>query len=123
MLGVPLFRRRHIMPCGSVQPPPLCVMLRFGGNPMRKCWIAILLLAACQQKPREITFDGAAGSETAGMLRHGERLTYVLGCRGCHGKNLQGTFFTKDEPQYGPFYASNLTVEVPEYSDAQLDGI
>ena len=57
------------------------------------------------------------------MIRHGERLTWVLGCRGCHGKDLQGTFFTKDEPQYGPLYASNLTVEIPEYSDAQLDGI
>jgi len=32
-------------------------------------------------------------------------------------------FFTEDEPQYGPLYASNLTVEIPEYSDAQLDGI
>jgi cytochrome c553 len=47
----------------------------------------------------------------------------VLGCTGCHGAHLEGTFLTKDEPQYGPIYASNLTVEVPEYSDAQLDGI
>src|SRR5206468_1387945 len=36
---------------------------------------------------------------------------------------LEGTFLTKDEPQYGPIYASNLSVEVPEYTDAQLDGI
>jgi mono/diheme cytochrome c family protein len=57
------------------------------------------------------------------MIRHGDRLASVLGCRGCHGKDLQGTFFTKDEPQYGPLYASNLTVEIPEYTDAQLDGI
>jgi mono/diheme cytochrome c family protein len=96
---------------------------------MRYWKCAALLLAACQQQPKalarpaEITFDGAVVTDAAAKIAHGERLTYVLGCRGCHGKDLQGTFFTEDEPQYGPLYASNLTVEVPEYSDAQLDGI
>ena len=95
-------------------------------------WGAAILLAAagCQQqqakplgKPTEITFDGAQVSHAAANLTHGERLTHVLGCTGCHGAHLEGTFFTKDEPQYGPLYASNLTVETPEYTDAQLDGI
>jgi cytochrome c553 len=87
--------------------------------------ILCLLAAACQKraKPAEVTFDGALAPNRTASLAHGERLTYVLGCRGCHGKDLQGTFFTKDEPQYGPLYASNLTVEVPEYTDAQLEGI
>jgi cytochrome c553 len=87
--------------------------------------VAILCLAAvaCQQKPKEIAFDGAMTSDKAALLRHGERLTHVLGCTGCHGVHLEGTFLTENEPQYGPIYASNLTVEVPEYSDAQLDGI
>ena len=93
--------------------------------------VAILCLAtvACQQQPKRaagsppITFDGANATARAAMLAHGERLTHVLGCTGCHGNDLQGTFFTKDEPQFGPLYAANLTVEVPEYSDAQLDGI
>jgi len=30
---------------------------------------------------------------------------------------------TKDEPQYGPLYASNLSVELPQYSSAQIDGM
>ncbi len=93
---------------------------------MRVWGVAILLgLAACQQqaKPPEITFDGAKAGDTAAVLAHGERLTHVLGCTGCHGAHLEGTFFTEHEPQYGPLYASNLTVEVPEYTDAQLDGI
>ena len=96
---------------------------------MRYCVCAALLLAACQQQsktaaePTEITFDGALTADKAAQVGHGERLTWTLGCRGCHGKDLQGTFFTEDEPQYGPLYASNLTIEVPEYTDAQLDGI
>jgi cytochrome c553 len=78
--------------------------------------------AACNRGPAA-SFDGALASDKAAVVRHGDRLADVLGCRGCHGHKLEGTFFTKDEPQYGPLYASNLTVEVPEYTDAQLDGI
>jgi mono/diheme cytochrome c family protein len=90
---------------------------------MRLWCIALLLVAACDRKLPEITFDGADTSDQAALVRHGDRLTHVLGCADCHGANLRGTFFTKDQPQYGPLYASNLTAEVPEYSDAQLDGI
>lgn len=85
--------------------------------------LCVFFASACHRAPQPVTFDGALTTDKAAILRHGERLTWVLGCRGCHGKDLQGTFFTKDEPQYGPLYASNLTVEIPEYSDAQLDGI
>lgn len=88
--------------------------------------IALVLcagLASCHRGPTPITFDGALTSDKAALVSHGERLTHVLGCTGCHGVHLEGTFLTKDEPQYGPIYASNLTVEVPEYSDAQLDGV
>ena len=96
---------------------------------MRYWAVAALLLSACHPqsksppKPVEITFDGVGVTEASSVQAHGERLSWVLGCRGCHGKDLQGTFFTEDEPQYGPLYASNLTVEVPEYTDAQLEGI
>ena len=96
-----------------------------------RAWGAVILLgfSACQREaktpptPAEITFDGAEVTQAAALRAHGERLTHVLGCTGCHGKRLEGTFFTKEEPQYGPLYASNLSVEVPEYSDAELDGI
>jgi cytochrome c553 len=97
---------------------------------MRLWPITMLLLAsACQQQanapvqPSALTFDGAQASDAAALRSHGERLIHVLGCTGCHGVHLEGTFLTKDEPQYGPIYASNLSVEVPEYTDAQLDGI
>ena len=85
--------------------------------------VLCLGLAACNRGSAPVTFDGALTGDKVALIRHGDRLADVLGCRGCHGKNLQGTFFTKDEPQYGPLYASNLTVAVAQYSDAQLDGI
>jgi cytochrome c553 len=89
----------------------------------RSVIVLAALLAACQQQPKPLAFDGALTGDKAALVRHGERLIHVLGCTGCHGAHLEGTFFTKDEPQYGPIYASNLSVEVPEYTDAQLDGI
>lgn len=98
---------------------------------LMRCWYAATLLAAsaCQQqvarsaKPVEVTFDGAQVSDAAGLRAHGERLTHVLGCTGCHDDNLQGRQFEPEKKQYGPLYASNLTAEVPRYTDAQLDGI
>lgn len=93
-----------------------------------RAWLVALLLsaAACQQQskqPPEIAFDGALAGNAAAKVAHGERLTHVLGCTGCHGARLEGDLFTKGHPEWGPLYASNLTVAVPEYSDAQLDGI
>lgn len=87
---------------------------------MRYWAIAALLLAACQQqpkapaKPAEITFDGAQVTDAAARIAHGERLTHVLGCTGCHNKGLVGDRFYE-------LYASNLTREIPKYSDAQFD--
>jgi len=77
-------------------------------------------LAACQQqpkpaeKPAEVAFDGALATGAAAKITHGERLTHVLGCTGCHNKGLVGDRFYE-------LYASNLTREVPKYSDAQFD--
>jgi cytochrome c553 len=94
-------------------------------------WYAAILLgtSACQQQvsvsatPAELTFDGAHAVTAAALRAHGERLTHVLGCTGCHEDHLQGAQFEPEKRQYGPLYASNLTVEVPRYTDAQLDGI
>jgi len=90
-----------------------------------RVWGAAIMfcLAACHMDATAPTFDGSQTGDAAELARQGKRLTYVLGCADCHGRNLQGTLFTKDEPQYGPLYASNLTVEVREYTDGELDGI
>ena len=91
-------------------------------------WAAALVLTALagcgpakKAEPTPIAFDGASASDKAAQIAHGERLTWVLGCRGCHGKDLAGRNFTEDDPQYGPVYASNLTLVLPHYSDAAFE--
>lgn len=75
---------------------------------------------ACQQQPKppqkaaEITFDGAQVTNAAAKLAHGERLSWTLGCRGCHREKLEGGEFYER-------YASNLTRELPKYSDPEIE--
>ncbi|MEQ7874545.1 c-type cytochrome [Sphingomonas sp. ASV193] len=69
--------------------------------------------------PAGLSFDGAGG-DAAAMRAHGERLSHVLGCRGCHQENLEGAWFNEDTPDMGKLYASNLTRVLPTMSDAQL---
>jgi mono/diheme cytochrome c family protein len=86
---------------------------------MRYWMCAALLLAACQ-KPAQLSFDGAGYKTDAQKVAHGERLTQVLGCRGCHGDNLQGKNM-EDDPKQAPMYAPNVTLLLSRYSDADLD--
>lgn len=82
--------------------------------------LATLMVAACKPSSETIaqnappTFDGARTTKAAAKVAHGERLAAVLGCRGCHTATLQGQRFYE-------LYASNLTREIPQYSDAQLE--
>ena len=95
---------------------------------MRRFALAGLLLAGCSPKPAEqppaepaaITFDGADAATPAAKIAHGERLTYVLGCRGCHTKTLQGQTWDDDPKGYGVLWSSNLTRAVPTMTDVQL---
>lgn len=68
-----------------------------------------------------LSFDGANLSDAASRNVHGERLSRVLGCRGCHGPDLEGRKFDDDPDGYGVLWASNLTRSVPAMSDDQLD--
>jgi len=89
---------------------------------MRYWMGAAIMLAACQQqpkpaaKPADISFDGAGVTAAAALQAHGERLTWTLGCRGCHGDKLEGgTFYER--------YASNLSRDLPKYSDAEIERV
>jgi mono/diheme cytochrome c family protein len=88
---------------------------------MRHWGIAVVLLAAaCQQQAKQppakpqITFDGAQVTDALAKIAHGERLSWTLGCRGCHREKLEGGSFYER-------YASNLTRELPKYSDAEIE--
>lgn len=54
------------------------------------------------------------------IVQKGLRVATLLGCRGCHGKDLQGGIFI-DEPKFAILYASNLTRTLPHYNDEQLE--
>ena len=84
--------------------------------------LALASLSACHSQtekaqaeaPPPITFEGALKTDAAVKIAHGERIASVLGCRGCHTSTMQGQRFYE-------LYASNLTREIPKYSDAQLE--
>jgi len=83
-----------------------------------------LLLAACgraSQAPAAAApsprFVQAAGQT---QRQHGERLALVLGCRGCHGRNLQGQPW-EENADLAIEFSSNLTRALPTYSDAALE--
>lgn len=96
---------------------------------MHQRMIALVLLAsvsACDREkakepaiaavPAEVAFDGAATQDTAARRSHGERISWALGCHGCHGKELAGRRFYES-------YASNLTRDLAAYSDAQIEHV
>jgi len=101
---------------------------------MRTLPIVLLLLTSCDRNagPNKAaveaesvatSFDGADVSNSAARLKHGERLTYVLGCRGCHGKDLKGKLWDDDPKEYGIMWASNLTRAAPTMTAAQLKAL
>lgn len=92
---------------------------------MRILALGLLLLAACDRQAADaqpaaearlaaIAFDGALAEGASARIAHGRRIADVLGCTGCHGAQLQGERFYEA-------YASNLTREIPKYSDAQFE--
>jgi mono/diheme cytochrome c family protein len=72
-------------------------------------------------KPAQLSFDGAGYKDDISKVMHGDRLSWVLGCKGCHGSNLQGGNVTKDDPNFGDMNAPNLTLLIARYNDAELE--
>lgn len=99
---------------------------------MRAWSIALLLAtAACSKvadnesaaKPPEVSFDSADVSNASALIAHGNRLTQVLGCTGCHTPKLTGQNLFEDSPQFGVMYAPNLTQFVAHHSNAQVEAV
>ena len=101
---------------------------------MKRVFVAVLACAvaalqACggtERKAAEaspLQFEAPADpkmSPAAATLRHGERLAAVLGCSGCHGKDLTGHAWSED-PREAILFTSNLTRAVPDYDDKALE--
>lgn len=71
--------------------------------------------------PAQLTFEGADYKDEASKIAHGKRMADVHACTVCHGKNLQGTNVTADDPDYGDMNAPNLTLLLAKYDDQALD--
>ena len=87
--------------------------------------LAIIALAACSAD-KAVPGDGEVSFENTtpgNVVAHGERLTFVLGCQGCHGKGMIGNKWDDDPAGYGVMWASNLTRSVPLMSDSQLENL
>jgi cytochrome c553 len=78
-----------------------------------------MLLAACGRGGDVATmrFDREPG---ASDLQHGDRLARVLGCAGCHGRDLTGQPWD-EEADFAISFSSNLTRALPAYSDAGIE--
>lgn len=76
---------------------------------------------AVEVSPAQLSFDGADFKDDAAKIAHGKRLNEVLHCNACHGENLQGTNVSADDPAYGDMNASNVTLLLAKYSDADFD--
>jgi mono/diheme cytochrome c family protein len=68
-----------------------------------------------------VSYEGADGADQEAMVAHGERLSRVLGCKACHGEDLQGNNVTKSDPAMGEWWAPNITLAMAGYSDAALE--
>lgn len=87
---------------------------------------AFFLASACgsEKKPvaAQFQFSPAAVTGTAALAAKGERLSAVLGCKGCHDTNLTGGEWI-NEPAFAILYSNNLTHSVQRLSDLQLETI
>ncbi|WP_296679712.1 c-type cytochrome [Novosphingobium sp.] len=84
---------------------------------MRRVLLALLVCSsACSQTSQR---DQAIGFERTpgGILAHGERLSRVLGCSGCHGKDLAGNDWSDD---MGVLWTANLTLTARKWTAAQF---
>lgn len=82
---------------------------------------AVLLLAACGTPAEKAAPPVAFAKLSPDPVKHGARVSVILGCSGCHGKDLTGEDWS--EAGYGRLWTANLTVSAAGYSDAQLKNV
>lgn len=85
--------------------------------------IACMMMVACgKPAANQPMFSPEGMSTPAALIAKGKRLSYVLGCAGCHGEDLTGKEWI-NEPGFAVLYTSNLTHSVQRFSDADIENI
>lgn len=85
--------------------------------------IACMMTVACgKPAANEPIFSLEKISTPDALVAKGKRLSYVLGCAGCHDEELTGKEWI-NEPEFAVLYTSNLTHSVQRFSDADIENI
>ena len=82
--------------------------------------LAILVLSETKLRAKPAIAASQLAKPTPAQLADGARQLDVLGCKSCHGEQLQGKVFL-DDPNVATIYAPNLTQVAARSTDAQLD--
>lgn len=77
-------------------------------------YLALIALTACSSPASQSPFDRV----DADPVKHGERLATVLGCKGCHGKDLTGQDWSA--PNFADMTTANLTVSAQKHTVEEL---
>lgn len=82
------------------------------------CLLLPMAALAAPKPPLQFSPLNPAGHEA--VLAKGERLAWVLGCRGCHNADMHGEDWTENARQVS-YWTANITQALPHYTDAQLE--
>src|SRR5687767_12244 len=67
------------------------------------------------------SFDGADYANSNEKVAHGERLSKMLSCDGCHGADYTGADFGAMFPVVEGLWATNISLALQDLSDAELE--
>lgn len=90
-----------------------------GGAAIAATLAAAAALAACGEADQAADRNApvAFARLSPDPVKHGERVSQVLGCSGCHNKELTGNDWSDE---LGRLWSANLTVAAAEYDDLQM---
>lgn len=83
--------------------------------------LLVMVLSACSNAtdaPPSVPEPPRFARASPDPVAHGERLSKVLGCSGCHGDDLTGTDW--GDAEYGTLWSANLNRSAAAHSHAEL---
>lgn len=89
------------------------------GGAIASVLTAAAMLAACDAPKKPVDPPAALSFARLSLepVQHGERLSILLGCSGCHNKELTGNDWSDE---LGRLWTANLTVSAAVHDDAQM---